>query len=123
MADGTITNKSFDKAAGNMLKIKHPGNLTSGYLHLRGFAKGIKVGARVSQGQVIGYVGSTGRSTGPHLDFRLWKGSTAINPLNVPQKPSEPISKENRERFENIRNRIIAELEGEVADSVRVTSL
>ena len=123
VADGTITNKSFDKAAGNMLKIKHPGNLTSGYLHLRGFAKGIKVGARVSQGQVIGYVGSTGRSTGPHLDFRLWKGSTAINPLNVPQKPSEPISKENRERFENIRNRIIAELEGEVADSVRVTSL
>ena len=106
-----------------MLKIKHPGNLTSGYLHLRGFAKGIKVGARVEQGQVIGYVGSTGRSTGPHLDFRLWKGSTAINPLNVPQKPSEPISKENRERFENIRNRIIAELEGEVADSVRVTSL
>ena len=123
VADGTITKKSFDKAAGNMLKIKHPGNLTSGYLHLRGFAKGIKVGARVSQGQVIGYVGSTGRSTGPHLDFRLWKGSTAINPLNVPQKPSEPISKENRERFENIRNRIIAELEGEVADSVRVTSL
>lgn len=123
VADGTITNKSFDKAAGNMLKIKHPGNLTSGYLHLRGFAKGIKVGARVSQGQVIGYVGSTGRSTGPHLDFRLWKGSTAINPLNVPQKPSEPISKENREHFENIRNRIIAELEGEVADSVRVTSL
>ena len=123
VADGTITKKSYDKAAGNMLKIKHPGNLTSGYLHLRGFAKGIKVGARVEQGQVIGYVGSTGRSTGPHLDFRLWKGSTAINPLNVPQKPSEPISKENRERFENIRNRIIAELEGEVADSVRVTSL
>lgn len=123
VADGTITKKSYDKAAGNILKIKHPGNLTSGYLHLRGFAKGIKVGARVEQGQVIGYVGSTGRSTGPHLDFRLWKGSTAINPLNVPQKPSEPISKENRERFENIRNRIIAELEGEVADSVRVTSL
>ena len=123
VADGTITKKSYDKAAGNMLKIKHPGNLTSGYLHLRGFAKGIKVGARVEQGQIIGYVGSTGRSTGPHLDFRLWKGSTAINPLNVPQKPSEPISKENRERFENIRNRIIAELEGEVADSVRVTSL
>ena len=123
VADGTITKKSYDKAAGNMLKIKHPGNLTSGYLHLRGFAKGIKVGARVEQGQIIGYVGSTGRSTGPHLDFRLWKGSTAINPLNVPQKPSEPISNENRERFENIRNRIIAELEGEVADSVRVTSL
>ena len=61
VADGTVTKKSYDRAAGNMLKIKHPGNLSSGYLHLRGFAKGIKVGARVSQGQVIGYVGSTGR--------------------------------------------------------------
>ena len=123
VADGVVTSKSFDKAAGNMLKIKHPGNITSGYLHLRGFAKGIKVGARVSQGQVIGYVGSTGRSTGPHLDFRLWKGSTPINPLNVPQKPSEPISKENREKFERVRWRVIAELEGDVPDSMKVTNL
>lgn len=123
VADGVVTAKSFDKAAGNMLKIKHPSNLTSGYLHLRGFAKGIKVGARVSQGQVIGYVGSTGRSTGPHLDFRLWKGSTPINPLNVPQKPSEPISKDNREKFERVRWRVIAELEGDVPDSMKVTNL
>ena len=123
VADGTVTRKSYDKAAGNMLKIKHPGNLSSGYLHLRGFAKGIKVGARVSQGQVIGYVGSTGRSTGPHLDFRLWKGNTAINPLKVPQKPSEPISKANRERFERVRERVMAELNGEVPDSMKVTNL
>lgn len=123
VADGVVTKKSYDKAAGNMLKIKHPGNLTSGYLHLRGFAKGIKVGARVSQGQVIGYVGSTGRSTGPHLDFRLWKGSTPINPLNVPQKPSEPITKENKERFDKVRMRIMAELNGEVPDSMKVTNL
>lgn len=123
VADGVVTKKSYDKAAGNMLKIKHPGNLSSGYLHLRGFAKGIKVGARVSQGQVIGYVGSTGRSTGPHLDFRLWKGSTAINPLKVPQKPSEPISKDNFERFERVRLRVMAELNGEVPDSMKVTNL
>ncbi len=123
VADGTVTRKSYDKAAGNMLKIKHPGNLSSGYLHLRGFAKGIKVGARVSQGQVIGYVGSTGRSTGPHLDFRLWKGNTAINPLKVPQKPTEPISKENREKFERVRTRVMAELNGEVPDSMKVTNL
>ena len=123
VADGVVTKKSFDKAAGNMLKIKHPGNISSGYLHLRGFAKGIKVGARVSQGQVIGYVGSTGRSTGPHLDFRLWKGNTAINPLKAPQKPTEPISKENREKFERVRWRITAELNGEVPDSMKVTNL
>ena len=123
VADGTVTVMTRKKADGNILKIKHPGNLSSGYLHLKGFAKGIKVGARVSQGQVIGYVGSTGYSTGPHLDFRLWKGGTAINPLNVPQKPAEPISKENKERFELIKERVIAELEGEVPDSMKVTNL
>ena len=123
VADGTVTVMTRKKADGNILKIKHPGNISSGYLHLKGFAKGIKVGARVSQGQVIGYVGSTGYSTGPHLDFRLWKGGVAINPLNVPQKPAEPISKDNKERFELVKARVIAELEGEVPDSMKVTNL
>lgn len=123
VADGTVTVMTRKKADGNIIKIKHPGNLSSGYLHLRGFAKGLKVGSRVSQGQVIGYVGSTGYSTGPHLDFRLWKGGTPINPLNVPQKPSEPISKENREKFEVVKSRVIAELEGEVPDSMKITNL
>jgi murein DD-endopeptidase MepM/ murein hydrolase activator NlpD len=123
VADGTVTYKGYDKAAGNMLKIKHPGNLQSGYLHLRGFAKGVRVGARVTQGQVIGYVGSTGRSTGPHLDFRIWKGGKAINPLSIPQRPAEPIAKGNKARFESVRDRIIAELEGEVADSVKIKSV
>ena len=123
VADGTVTVMTRKKADGNILKIKHPGNISSGYLHLKGFAKGIKVGARVSQGQVIGYVGSTGYSTGPHLDFRLWKGGVAINPLNVPQKPAEPISKDNKERFELVKARVIAELEGEVPDSMKITNL
>lgn len=122
VADGVVIQKSYDKAAGYMLKIKHPGNLTSGYLHLRGYAKGIAKGSRVSQGQVIGYVGSTGRSTGPHLDFRLWKGGSAINPLKVPQKPTEPISAANRDRFEKVRTRVIMELEGELTDSLKVKS-
>ncbi len=123
VADGVVIQKGYRGAAGHMVKIKHPGNLTSGYLHLSAYAKGLNVGSRVSQGQVIGYVGSTGRSTGPHLDFRLWKGSTAINPLNVPQKPAEPIAKENMERFERIKTRVMAELNGEVADSMKVTNL
>ena len=123
VADGTVTVMTRKKADGNILKIKHPGNLSSGYLHLRNFAKGMKVGARVSQGQVIGYVGSTGYSTGPHLDFRLWKGGTPINPLNVPQKPTEPISKENKEKFEQVKARVIAELNGDVPDSMKVTNI
>lgn len=123
VADGTVIAKSYQGAAGNMVKIKHPGNLTSGYLHLRGYAKGLHVGKRVSQGEIIGYVGSTGRSTGPHLDFRLWKGGTPINPLKIPQKPAEPISENNRTAFEHIRNRIVAELNGDVPDSIRVMKL
>ena len=123
VADGTITYKGYKGAGGHTIYIKHPNNLKSGYLHLRGYAKGIAVGRRVTQGQVIGYVGSSGRSTGPHLDFRLWRNGTPINPLKVPQKPAEPIAKENREKFEWVRERVIAELEGEVPDSMRIIQL
>ena len=123
VADGVIVSKGYNGAAGHMIKVKHPGNLMSGYLHLSKYAKGISVGTRVSQGQVIGYVGSTGRSTGPHLDFRLWKNGTAIDPLKVPQKPAEPISKANREKFDKVRFRVVAELNGDVVDSLKITSL
>lgn len=123
VADGTVTFKGYKGAGGNTIYIKHPGNLKSGYLHLKGYAKGIATGKRVSQGQVIGYVGSTGRSTGPHLDFRLWKGDKPINPLTVPQKPAEPILKENQAKFEWVRERVMAELNGEVADSMRIRQL
>ncbi len=123
VADGTVTYKGYKGAGGNTVYIKHPGKLQSGYLHLKGYAKGIAVGKHVSQGQVIGYVGSTGRSTGPHLDFRLWKNGTPINPLNVPQKPAEPIKEQNKKKFEWVKDRIIAELEGDVADSMRITQL
>ena len=112
VADGVVTLKTRKKADGNILKIKHAGNLMSGYLHLRGFAKGIRQGSRVTQGQVIGYVGSTGYSTGPHLDFRIWKNGTPIDPLKIPQKPSEPISKANMAEFAKVRDAVMAELNG-----------
>ena len=84
MADGTVTFKGWGGGGGNTLKIKHAGNLMTGYLHLSGYAKGIVKGSRVSQGQLIGYVGSTGASTGPHLDYRVWKNGTPIDPLKIP---------------------------------------
>lgn len=113
VADGTVTFRGWDRGGGgNTIKIKHAGNLETGYLHLKNFAKGISVGTRVSQGQLIGYVGSTGASTGPHLDFRIKKNGTPIDPLKMPQEPAEPISAANKVAFEAVRDRVIAELDG-----------
>ncbi len=123
VADGVVTFRGWGGGGGNTIKIKHAGNLMTGYLHLRGFAKGIVVGARVTQGQLIGYVGSTGTSTGPHLDYRIWKNGTPINPLKVPQEPTEPINEKNRAKFEFVRDRIIAELEGEVKPEEIITQV
>lgn len=110
IADGTVTFKGWSRGGGNTLKIRHPRNLESGYMHLRGFARGISSGSHVSQGQLIGYVGSTGASTGPHLDFRLWKGGKPIDPLKAPSEPTEPIKESNRAHFNYIRTQIMAEL-------------
>ena len=123
VADGVITFKGWSGGGGNTIKIKHARNLTTGYMHLRGYAKGISVGSHVSQGQVIGYVGSTGASTGPHLDFRLWRGNTPIDPLKAPSEPAEPISAENRAAFDFVKERIIAELEGTLPAEERIVQL
>ena len=123
MADGVVTFKGWGGGGGNTLKIKHAGNLVTGYLHLSRFAKGINQGSRVSQGQLIGYVGSTGTSTGPHLDYRIWKNGVNIDPLKVPQEPAEPIAKQNEAAFAVIRERIVAELNGTATPDMIVTQL
>ena len=123
VADGVVVFKGWGGGGGNTLKIKHPGNMMTGYLHLSGFAKGIAQGKHVTQGQLIGYVGSTGASTGPHLDYRVWRNGKPINPLTIPQEPSEPISKDNRAEFEFIRDRIMAELNGDVPAEERIVQL
>lgn len=83
VASGSITVASFQGGAGNMIEVKHSDRLRTVYMHLSGFAKGLKPGTHVSRGQVIGYVGSTGLSTGPHLDYRIAIGGTYVNPLTV----------------------------------------
>ena len=124
VADGVVTFRGWDRGGGgNTLKIKHAGNLVTGYLHLSRFAKGIAVGKRVSQGEIIGYVGSTGTSTGPHLDYRIWKNGTNIDPLKVPQEPAEPISAQNKAQFEQVRDRIMAELNGSATPEMIITDL
>ncbi len=104
IGDGTVVFAGRKGAEGNMVKIKHNSVYTTAYLHLSKYGKGIKSGARVSQGQVIGYVGSTGRSTGPHLDFRIWKNGTPVNPLMVSSPPAVPISKELMPDYEKVKS-------------------
>ena len=100
IGDGVVTSVKYEGAGGNTVRIRHNSVYSTAYLHLSKYAKGLKAGQRVRQGEVIGYVGSTGRSTGPHLDFRVWKNGTPINPLKMDSPPAEPIKDDNRAAFE-----------------------
>ena len=100
LGDGVVTHRGWAGGGGNTIKIKHPGNYVTSYMHLRGYAKGISVGSRVSRGQLIGYVGSTGLSTGPHLDFRVYKNGKPIDPLKMESPSVEPVAKEKMPEFE-----------------------
>ncbi len=95
LGDGTVVKAGWGGGGGNTIYIKHPNKYQTGYLHLRNFAQGIKVGKVVHQGEVIGYVGSTGTATGPHLDFRVWKNGTPIDPLAMESPSQEPLKEEN----------------------------
>ena len=102
IGDGTVLSAGWGKGgAGNMVKIRHNSMYTTAYLHLSRFA--VKPGQRVSQGQVIGYVGMTGTATGPHLDFRVWKNGSPVNPLKLESPPAEPIRPENLPALDSIR--------------------
>lgn len=99
IGDGTVISRGWGGGGGNTVKIRHNSVYTTAYLHLSRYGKGIKKGVRVKQGQVIGYVGSTGASTGPHLDFRVWKNGTPIDPLKMESPSVGPVSKENMDAF------------------------
>ncbi|MGQ1784923.1 peptidoglycan DD-metalloendopeptidase family protein [Saccharicrinis sp. GN24d3] len=100
IGDGRVIAKGYQaKGGGNYLKIKHNSVYTTVYMHLNGFTKGISKGDKVKQGDLIGYVGSTGLSTGPHLDFRVFKNGKPIDPLKVKAPPVEPVKKEDMKRF------------------------
>jgi murein DD-endopeptidase MepM/ murein hydrolase activator NlpD len=110
VGDGQVTAAAYERGGGNYVKIKHNGVYNTSYLHLSRFGKGIRRGAWVKQGDVIGYVGSTGLSTGPHLDFRFYKNGAPVDPLKVEAPPVEPIHEENLIDFALVRNSIMAEL-------------
>jgi len=100
IGDGRVTSAGTENGAGKMVRIVHNSVYSTAYLHLSRFGPGIHKGAFVKQGDIIGYVGSTGLSTGPHLDFRIYQNGSPVDPLKVDAPPVEPVSEENLERFE-----------------------
>lgn len=111
IGDGTVIAKGYQGGGGNFLKIQHNSVYTTTYMHLSRFAKGIAVGSRVKQGEVVAYVGSTGLSTGPHLDFRVHKNGQPINPLRMDAPPSLPVQPALRDSFERVKHRVFNELD------------
>ncbi len=100
VGDGLISRRGWAGGYGNQVVIQHNAGLESLYGHLAGFARGISQGSRVRQGQVIGYVGSTGLSSGPHLDFRLRQSGRFVNPQKAINPRSAPIAKASMADFE-----------------------
>ncbi len=99
VGDGEVIEARYRGANGNIVKIKHSSIYTTAYLHLNGFAPGIKPGTKVKQGQIIGYVGRTGRVTGVHLDYRIYKNNQPVNPLNMDLPPTKALESSDLEDF------------------------
>ncbi|MDD8031247.1 MAG: peptidoglycan DD-metalloendopeptidase family protein [Acidobacteriota bacterium] len=98
-APGVVTFAGWNGAAGRMVRIRHKNAYETMYLHLKSLPPGIKTGARVEGGQVIGYVGSTGESTGPHLDYRLLYHGKYVNPLAWKFQPADPLPEQYKPDF------------------------
>lgn len=110
IGDGIVQEAHYKGGNGNYVKIKHNSTYSSGYLHLSKYGKGIKPGVRVKQGQIIGYVGTTGLSTGPHLDLRFWKNGQLVNYLAQEFPPSKPIIEENKAAYDSVKTEMINRL-------------
>jgi murein DD-endopeptidase MepM/ murein hydrolase activator NlpD len=122
VANGTVTRRGWMSGGGNSVIVKHARGYETRYLHLSKYAN-VAVGSRVSQGQTIGYVGSTGQSTGPHLHYEIRVNGKAINPLKIPQEPGEPIKAANRNEFSVVRAKVMGELAGTLPEAQRLMRL
>jgi murein DD-endopeptidase MepM/ murein hydrolase activator NlpD len=110
VGDATIIQIGKSAGNGNYIKLQHSGGLATMYLHMSRFAKGMRQGKRVKQGEVIGYVGSTGLATGPHLCYRMTRNGAPVNPAKIPTTPGEPISRASMESFRALQAPLLAKL-------------
>jgi murein DD-endopeptidase MepM/ murein hydrolase activator NlpD len=111
VGDGIITEAQYSKYNGRYVKVRHNGVYTTQYLHMSKYGSGIKKGKKVTQGQIIGYVGSTGLANGPHLCFRFWKNGQQVDGLRVELPPSEPVSDSLSVEYNRVKTLIVSELD------------
>ena len=117
-----VTKASYTKGNGKYVKIRHNGTYTTQYLHMS--RRNVKEGQAVRQGDVIGYVGSTGLATGPHVCFRFWKNGQQVDHLKEDFPPSTPIKAEAEASFEAACRSMLAEMaQLESADGPRLAAL
>jgi murein DD-endopeptidase MepM/ murein hydrolase activator NlpD len=108
IGDGKVISAGIENESGRIVRIKHNSVYSTAYLHLSSFGKSIYPGALIKQGDIVGYVGSSGLSTGPHLDFRFYKSGYAVDPLKVDAPAVEPVLPENMEKFEKIKTVLLS---------------
>ena len=111
IGSGKVIAKGYINGGGHSIKIQHNSMYITSYMHLSRYAKGLEIGSQVQQGEVIGYVGSTGLSTGPHLDFRVYKNGEPINPLAMDAPPSLPVKPELMDTFNVIQQNYLHEID------------
>jgi murein DD-endopeptidase MepM/ murein hydrolase activator NlpD len=111
VGDGIVLEAQYTANNGNYVKIRHNGTYTTGYLHMSKIANGMVPGARVRQGQTIGYVGSTGLATGPHLCYRFWRNGVQVDALRVELPPSKPVDKDKWTEFETVKKELTLQLQ------------
>jgi murein DD-endopeptidase MepM/ murein hydrolase activator NlpD len=115
VADGSVIAAGKDRGYGNLVVLRHFSGYTTRYAHLRGFAKGVRAGTRVSQNQVIGYVGSTGLATGPHLHYELRHNGKPVNSRQVKLPGAPAIPRDYRDEFSRVMGQRVALLDQAVA--------
>ena len=120
--DGVVLRAGWSGGYGNLIELRHRNAITTRYGHLRGFARGIRAGARVEQGQTIGYVGSTGLATGPHLHYEFRINGVARDSRRVDLGNGAPIGAALREAFQAERDRLLGLLQTESPASVAAAS-
>ena len=117
--DGVVAMAKWNGGYGKYIKIRHNAEYSTGYAHMRAFAKGIRPGVRVKQGQVIGYVGNTGLSTGPHLHFEVMRNGRKVNPLTVKAATGENLKGAKLAAFK----KVVAKVKADASQEKEIASV